>query len=68
MSNVNRRPGRRVVQMTNAQLDAALMALDHVLNAADYDEQRDFFGNAATVRAAYAAQAELRSSRYPKAA
>lgn len=64
MTTIERQRGRKVAQLTDPQLDAALMALDHVLNAADYNEQRDFFGSSATVRAAVAAQDELRRARY----
>lgn len=64
---MERQRGRKIAQLTNAQLDATLMALGHVLDAADYNEQREFFGNSGTVRAAVAAQDELRRARYGSA-
>lgn len=56
--------GRKVAQLTDAQLDAALQALNHVIDAADYNEQVEFFGSPSAVRTAVRAQDELRRARY----
>lgn len=50
-ATVQRKRGRRVVQLTDAEINATLTGLNEILSCS-YGEQVQWFGSAATVRAA----------------